>query len=796
MFLLERRRDDFVNWLAVVTAAPLSVAVSVIPWASFAPILPSLTIGDIPESLEEPELIGPLQDALVLYMWKHIVDKYLSSPVAKAVAFFTTYLELIAPALPAISYLGYRAPPELFPNAAFHFPIHGGWPLKPDWLSEFQISQFVSPQAALWATSIVDIQSAGYEVPILQTLADQEAAEHLQRTPQLPESLKKAADRSKTPPSALKPSSSPLPSDPPQPSPKLSATERAMQKQLADMAANFAKQLAAMQVQLQSAPERKSDKTKKAPGATDIIDIDAEVTSPMKDLKFDPFHIVKQYSPAISSENPKDRHTLQSAKQALFAQEIMQTTKWSEVLTWSLQSSADRARSADEYKALSCLLVHESTPDHRTGVMHTLLIRAPCASFCKEFLLPVFTATGTTTHVDASLQYMRMVIYHQRITNFKQVYAESFFTSENLRNFLQLANWEMDDVFDPTTRSSSSWTTYHFLTCLSSQASTFDGKLPVNGISILEAKHLSLFVYSWFRAMDMKTPTGAASFDSSYLAQYLMLWKDLADHPMLHSLWQQAPRDITFWWFYTLREILLPFQLLAMSNRYSPNGGFTNDPRKLTIEASCGLGSAPFPQLLEDVRYRFQQRWSNARLTSARPFHVDVQDDHFRTVLVAPPRASTKVSIEKPGEKRSRDTDKPHFVASKPLFKLLGEPPRRPSAITGRFLQHITSAGAPMFRLSDKNGKSRQICLKSCCQHPWNQCVAVPCEHVKRQARDAPRVLREPAPYLHIDLSSPAWRDAPETTWAPIVAFLKKDGVSQTIQPSEWLKALTPSACW
>jgi hypothetical protein len=220
--------------------------------------------------------------------------------------------------------------------------------------------------------------------------------------------------------------------------------------------------------------------------------------------------------------------------------------------------------------------------------MNTLCIRAPCSAFCKEFLLPVFTATVPTTIVDASLQYMRMVIYHQRITNFKQVYAESFFTSETLRNIMQLANWEMDDVLDPATRSSSSWTTYHFLKCLSSQASTFDGKLPTNGISILEAKHLSLFVYLWFRAMDMKTPTGAASFDSLYLARYLTLWKDLTYHPMLHSLWQQAPRDITFWWFYTLIEILLSFQLLAMSNRYSPITAasqmiLANSPSKLAV---------------------------------------------------------------------------------------------------------------------------------------------------------------------------------------------------------------------
>jgi hypothetical protein len=62
-----------------------------------------------------------------------------------------------------------------------------------------------------------------------------------------------------------------------------------------------------------------------------------------------------------------------------------------------------------------------------------------------------------------------------------------------------------------------------------------------------------------------------------------------------------------------------------------------------------------------------------------------------------------------------------------------------------------------MFRLPDRNGKLRQICLYSCCQSPWNQCVAVPCEHVKRQTREASRTDRgdrDPSPYLHVDLAT------------------------------------------
>jgi hypothetical protein len=170
--------------------------------------------------------------------------------------------------------------------------------------------------------------------------------------------------------------------------------------------------------------------------------------------------------------------------------------------------------------------------------------------------------------------------------------GESFFQqADNLPQFLKIANWEMDDIFEPAASSSSSWTAYHFLKCLSSQASLFDGRLPITGISILEANHLGMFVYHWFRAMYMKTAKGAASFDSSLLAINLRKWTALTDHPMLHWLWQQALRDIMYWWFRSLREILYPFHPLAMSNQYSEDGGFTSDTNELTITSSYGISA-------------------------------------------------------------------------------------------------------------------------------------------------------------------------------------------------------------
>jgi hypothetical protein len=99
----------------------------------------------------------------------------------------------MASAIPAQSYISFTAPPSLFPNAAFHFPMHGGWPLIPDcWKSAFQIKHFICPQADLWEPAVINLITKGYAVPVLQTVTDSEAEAHRHRTPPLPTLLLKS----------------------------------------------------------------------------------------------------------------------------------------------------------------------------------------------------------------------------------------------------------------------------------------------------------------------------------------------------------------------------------------------------------------------------------------------------------------------------------------------------------------------------------------------------------------------------------------------------------------------------
>jgi hypothetical protein len=180
------------------------------------------------------------------------------------------------------------------PNAPFHFPIHGGWPLLPDWFGELILSPFVSSQAMLWAQSPVDLQVPAFVAPMLRTVADRAADEHCQRTPPLPASLQRASSSSQPPSSALK-------APAPEPA-SIQLPEARLQQQIADMEENFRKQMTAMKDQFAQtsnmpySPPQHERSNQPAP-QLEIIDITG-VESPMKDLSFDAFRQVKQYSPA------------------------------------------------------------------------------------------------------------------------------------------------------------------------------------------------------------------------------------------------------------------------------------------------------------------------------------------------------------------------------------------------------------------------------------------------------------------------------------------------------------------
>jgi hypothetical protein len=82
---------------------------------------------------------------------------------------------------------------------------------------------------------------------------------------------------------------------------------------MAAMQAHFTQQLEAMKAQLPVAKSAKSAQVQFCTTQHDAINV-LHLTSPFKDMKFDPFHIVKQYSPAATTSGRHDRTNLMSAK--------------------------------------------------------------------------------------------------------------------------------------------------------------------------------------------------------------------------------------------------------------------------------------------------------------------------------------------------------------------------------------------------------------------------------------------------------------------------------------------------
>jgi hypothetical protein len=102
---LERNRDELMDWLSVATSAPKDISVQAIPWASFASALPCVNSGVFPE-IVDPDLLGPIQDMLTLYMWRHLVGYYQVAPTARVAQYFHRYIERMRPAIPTTSYMG------------------------------------------------------------------------------------------------------------------------------------------------------------------------------------------------------------------------------------------------------------------------------------------------------------------------------------------------------------------------------------------------------------------------------------------------------------------------------------------------------------------------------------------------------------------------------------------------------------------------------------------------------------------------------------------------------------------
>jgi hypothetical protein len=245
--------------------------------------------------------------------------------------------------------------------------MEAGWPCIPDWCDTFDIDPFVSPQAKLWAPTVVDIQNPAFVAQLLTTFANQEAAVHLDKTPILAASVTQAPPASaikqapdEPAPAEPAPALAPavlglVPSSVP-PSPRAATSSAAASgappadtnRILADCLRKLEKrhqaQMAQLRVELTAAapvllpasPPREPARSRAAaPSCYNVIDLARNST--LEKLQFDVIKSVQQYSPAFSAAEPSRRsQPPYGTRQALFESDLLQLS-WSEAHQWTFE---------------------------------------------------------------------------------------------------------------------------------------------------------------------------------------------------------------------------------------------------------------------------------------------------------------------------------------------------------------------------------------------------------------------------------------------------------------------------
>jgi hypothetical protein len=63
-------------------------------------------------------------------------------------------------------------------------------------------------------------------------------------------------------------------------------------------------------------------------------------------------------------------------------------------------------------------------------------------------------------------------------------------------------------------------------------------------------------------------------FRRPLFGQRLKAWSGLPNTPLIHGVWQQAPKQVTYYWFQSLQSLCLVFQTWIKNLRYHPTKGF------------------------------------------------------------------------------------------------------------------------------------------------------------------------------------------------------------------------------
>jgi hypothetical protein len=382
-------------------------------------------------------------------------------------------------------------------------------------------------------------------------------------------------------------------------------------------------------------------------------------------------------------------------------------------------------------------------------------------------------------------------------------YSKSFFTLDRARTLYSVESWDMSPhTQDLINRPKQTFHVYSLLQCLKG-LTTHPPVLPVQGISLLQAKNLGSTTALLFRMIDMRPDFLSSSFDRSILGRRRAQWSQLPDNTAVHQIWQTHQRLVSYLWFSTLRDALHIMQCWIKAQRFHHSQGFLS-----ATEATSGaprlLVTNTFPShipgqntnLVEAfARYdmQFTAQWYDlTRHPHDASWQSQPPPDHF---LHAAPVPAPPVTLEK---RTGREREQPSkrlkpttaaaagFVSQAPLFEPIVPFPQDKPAITT--LLAPLPAGTRFPQMGETDGKSQYICFHSAFPSPHNKCTTSKCKNRKQSLSAATR--------LHVDPITDPWKSKEEDFWKPIVEFLQNPEVARHFRPSATFISLTPSTSW
>ena len=788
LYLLKLLVPTLPAWLLAVQTDPTLFSFPAVYLADLQSHFPDLVSGAFPSTIPCSISFAPLMDMRHLYAWRLLVDKILSGISTQDIQFFTLFLSRAAKCLHSDSYVGVELLPELMPNMSLHFKSACGWPTGQPPFADFSRPEVCSPIAQNYQTISIEVQATRPDPSPdtkLITVSAASALRHLLSTPRIsrvPADLPPLASTPIPIPKTPDPFLPPVPTPPPVPVSYLPPGN------------------------LLSPPPtgRHQPATPSGRRLFSTAIYSPSITPPSRPPVSTLYRDMASASAAPSGPPPASLQLIPTAP------------KWPECMTWSIATASARLLCAPEFLSLPPLLCHgpkafnlTSSSTYRPHQVdpnsseYCLFARPAQLLFRARVLLPMYSTPPGS--VDAARIFLQGMLDAQGENYFQTFFTHSFFEAKLLKLLILPSSWDMAETFDPTLcNGNHSFNVYNFLPCLKTHARQ-PALLPTNGIPILELQPLSQFILAWFRGMDWQHGATSSKFDSSLLGTRLRYLAALLSQHTVQVLWATAQRECTFVWFHSLRSLLHLFQRLCASLAWQADTGFLSASAHVTLNPEL-RDSQHFLDLLRRYDADLQDQWRPGRLVSSQSLisSSTIPPNHFqRTRLNFTPATvpltttssrSQPTTSQQPASRTKRDIAalSDDFTAVHPLLDIVGPAPNHRGIVMTTFLK-ACPVGQKMPQLPGPDGKSALICFPSSVAAPYNTCCTTTCrDNQSRRAKDP----RGSTPFLHIDLAQPSWKNKPEAYWAPLVQFLQSPGVSASISPSSYLRALTPSTPW